>query len=428
MSNGITAVRGFNDILPSETRVWRHIEEQAAGLFSSYGFSEIRVPVVEKTGLFSRSIGTATDIVEKEMYTFPDRGGDSLTLRPEGTASIVRAYIEHKLYAAPLQRLFYSGPMFRYERPQKGRYRQFHQIGVEVLGDESPLSDAETIEMLMRLFERLGILGISLHLNSLGCEDEGCRPKYKDGLRDFLHAKEDKLCENCRRRINLNPLRALDCKNPVCIAATEDAPQLIHSFCVPCSVHFEIVKQGLKDRAVEFNVNPRMVRGLDYYTRTTFEVLASGKGELGSQNAVAAGGRYDRLVEVLGGPKTPCFGFAMGMERLVLLINKDTLKDVPMIVFIALGKEAQKPCLGLVRGLRDRGARVVEDFSSGPLKFRMKRADRLGASYAVIFGEDELASGALTLKDMATGAQEKVRLSLDLLADRLGLKAVIRDA
>lgn len=421
MMSGITAVRGFNDILPSETRVWRHIEEQATVLFSSYGFSEIRVPVVEKTGLFSRSIGAATDIVEKEMYTFPDRGGDSLTLRPEGTASIVRAYIEHKLYAAPVQRLYYSGPMFRYERPQKGRYRQFHQLGVEVLGDESPFSDAETIEMLMRLFERLGINGISLQLNSLGCEDAGCRPKYKDGLRDFLLAREESLCENCRRRINLNPLRALDCKNPVCISATQDAPQIIHHLCVGCQTHFELVKEYLNDRGVAFDINPRMVRGLDYYTRTTFEVLASGGGELGSQNAVAAGGRYDSLVEELGGPKTPCFGFAIGMERLVLLINKDTLKDMPLIVFIALGKEAQKTCLGLVRGLRDRGARVVEDFSSGPLKSRMKRADRLGASYAVILGEDELASGALTLKDMSTGAQEKVRL--DLLADRLLYRA-----
>ncbi|MBI5234924.1 MAG: histidine--tRNA ligase [Deltaproteobacteria bacterium] len=410
----ITAIRGFNDILPAEALVWRRIEETAWRIFLTYGFSEIKLPVVEKTALFSRSIGEATDIVEKEMYTFSDRSNESLTLRPEGTASVVRAYIEHKLYVAPVTRLYYTGPMFRYERPQKGRYRQFYQMGAEVLGEESPMADAETISMLMSFFKAVGVIGARLNINSLGCSS--CRPAYKDALRVFLKDRVSALCDNCQRRLEANPLRALDCKGVGCIEATADAPAIIESLCASCSTHFDGLKSSLNDAGVEYAVNPRMVRGLDYYTKTTFEITAD--TGLGSQNAVAAGGRYDGLVEELEGPKTPCFGFAVGVERLSLLLGKDVAVKTPINVFIALGHEPRSKGSELIRGLRDKGMVVIEEFSEGALKNRMKRADRLGASRVIILGEDELKEGVVTIKDMATAAQEKVRF--EELADRLG--------
>lgn len=398
----ITAIRGFNDILPGESEVFRLIESEAYRVFSSYGYSEVRLPAVEKTELFSRSIGETTDIVEKEMYTFPDRHGDSLTLRPEGTASAVRAYIEHKLYTAPVAKLYYTGPMFRYERPQKGRYRQFYQIGAECLGDGSPRSDVEALSMLMTFFERLNLKGASLQINSLGCAD--CRPSYKERLETFLGARVERLCENCRRRVGMNPLRALDCKSHGCVDATNDAPSIIESLCRPCSSHFEDVLGHLRLSGIGARINPRMVRGLDYYTRTTFEIIAEG---LGSQNAVAAGGRYDRLVAELGGPETPCFGFAIGMERLALII-KEGVPVRPLVVFIALGIAAQEKGAALLKGWREKGLKLTEDFSSGQLKNRMKRADRLGAGYVVILGEDELSQGVVTVKDMASALQEKL--------------------
>lgn len=398
----ITAIRGFNDILPAETGLWRHIEQTAWSIFRTYGFGEIKLPIVEKTELFMRSIGETTDIVEKEMYTFADRHGDAITLRPEGTAPAVRAFVEHKLYTAPVTKLYYTGPMFRYERPQKGRYRQFYQIGAEVLGDESPRADAETLSMLMKFFGTLKIQGASLQINSLG--DSVCRPGYKEKLYNYLKERAGELCENCLRRIETNPLRALDCKAAGCIEATSGAPSLVDSLCEPCAAHFDSVKYFLKLYGIEPLVNPRMVRGLDYYTRTTFEITAD--TGLGSQNAVAAGGRYDRLVEELGGPATPCFGFAIGMERLALLLDRKEAPSEPLTVFIALGTDAEKKGVELVSAWRDAGIRVVEDFSSGALKSRMKRADRLGADYAVILGENELNQGVATVKDMKRATQE----------------------
>lgn len=400
----ITAIRGFNDILPGDTELWRHIEQTAWSIFRAYGFGEIRLPIVEKTELFMRSIGETTDIVEKEMYTFADRHGDAITLRPEGTAPAVRAYIEHKLYMAPVTKLYYTGPMFRYERPQKGRYRQFYQIGAEVLGDESPRSDAETLSMLMKFFGTLKIQGATLQINSLG--DANCRPAYKEKLYNYLKDRKGELCENCVRRIETNPLRALDCKAAGCIEATKSAPSLVDSLCESCSTHFDRVKYFLRLYGIEPLVNPRMVRGLDYYTRTTFEITAD--NGLGSQNAVAAGGRYDGLVEELGGPATPCFGFAIGMERLALLIDRGQAPKAPLTVFIALGIDAEKKGVELVAGWREAGIRVVEDFSAGGLKSRMKRADRLGADYAVILGENELNEGVATVKDMKQATQETV--------------------
>lgn len=400
----ITAIRGFNDILPADTEAWRHIEQAAWAIFSSYGFSEIKLPVVEKTELFLRSIGETTDIVEKEMYTFADRHGDSITLRPEGTAPAVRAFIEHKLYTAPVTRLFYAGPMFRYERPQKGRYRQFYQIGAEVLGEDSPRADAETLSMLMRFFEALRIKGATMQINSLG--DANCRPAYKEKLYSFLKGRASELCENCLRRIETNPLRALDCKAAGCMEATKDAPSLVGSLCEGCASHFDRVRFFLKLYGIEPVVNPRMVRGLDYYTRTTFEITAD--TGLGSQNAVAAGGRYDGLVTELGGPATPCFGFAVGMERLALLLDRAEVAERPLTVFIALGEEAEKKGVELVSAWRAEGIRVVEEFSAGGLKTRMKRADRLGAAYAVILGENELNEGVATVKDMKEASQRTV--------------------
>jgi len=391
----ITAIRGFNDILPGDTELWRHIERCAWSIFRTCGFGEIRLPIVEKTELFMRSIGETTDIVEKEMYTFADRHGDSITMRPEGTAPAVRAYIEHKLYTAPVTRLYYTGPMFRYERPQKGRYRQFYQIGAEVLGDDTPGADAETLAMLMKLFGGLKVEGATLQINSLG--DPVCRPGYKEKLYNYLKEKAGDLCENCLRRIDTNPLRALDCKSPGCIEATRNAPSILDSLCDPCRDHFDRVKYYLFLSGIEPLINPRMVRGLDYYTRTTFEITAD--TGLGSQNAVAAGGRYDNLVTELGGPATPCFGFAIGMERLALIIKGSAPRE-PLTVFIAMGDEAERKGVELVNSWREAGARVVFDFSTGALKSRMKKADRLKADYVVILGENELKAGAVSIKDM----------------------------
>jgi histidyl-tRNA synthetase len=400
----ITAIRGFNDILPTQSEAFRLIEEEARRVFTSYGYSEIRIPVMEKTALFSRSIGETTDIVEKEMYTFTDRRGDSVTLRPEGTAPVVRAFIENRLYNfSPVTRLFYTGPMFRYERPQKGRYRQFYQIGAEVLGEESPKVDAEVLQMLMELFKGLSVAQATLEINSLG--DARCLPSYRKRLLGFLEARKARLCNNCVRRINENPLRALDCKNPGCVEATSGAPTIIDSLCDECSGHFESVKASLEAMGIEYRVNPRMVRGLDYYTRTSFEITAAG---LGSQNAVAAGGRYDTLVKELGGPDTPCIGFAIGVERVALLIKEKAQKSSPLVVFIAMGTEAEKRSLNIIKTLREKKTKVVADYGTGSLKSRMKRAHRMGAAFTIILGEDELKEGVVTVKDMEKGVQEKL--------------------
>jgi histidyl-tRNA synthetase len=329
---------------------------------------------------------------------------------------VVRAYIEHKMYAAPVVKLFYSGPMFRYERPQKGRYRQFYQIGAEILGDLSPGADAEAIGMLMKYFASLGVEGTSLEINSLGCH--GCRPGYKEKLRAFLEGRKGELCENCTRRIEQNPLRALDCKSHGCIEATKDAPSIMDALCTGCSAHFDEVKGRLAVLGIAFNLNSRMVRGLDYYTKTTFEITS---GALGSQNAIAAGGRYDGLVEALGGPPTPCIGFAIGVERLSIILKERGFTEAPLVVFIALGAGAEAAAVKVVVGLREAGVRVFEDFSGGALKKRMKTADRLGARYTVILGEDELDEGCATLKDMGSATQLKV--PIPELAGRLGVKA-----
>jgi histidyl-tRNA synthetase len=409
----VNAIRGFNDILEVETERWHLIEATARRIFSLYGFKEVRLPALEKTELFLRSIGETTDIVEKQMYTFTDNHGDSVTLRPEGTAGAVRAFIENKLYTAPSTRLYYTGPMFRYERPQKGRFRQFYQIGAELLGEASAKADAEVIAMLNSLFTSLSVKGLTIEINSLGCTE--CRPGFKTELQKFFNTCRDNLCENCQRRIDKNPLRALDCKSAKCIEATDDAPSILDSLCNDCGDHFGELKARLASFNVAYTINQRMVRGLDYYSKTAFEVTAlasaDGKGGVGSQNSIAAGGRYDSLVEELGGPKTPCFGFAIGLERLSLVLSDDAVCKKLTTTVIALGKDAEKASLPIIAELRNNGISVTMDYSytmETPLKTRMKRANRLGADFVLILGEDELKDNILTFKDMQSGEQFKL--------------------
>jgi histidyl-tRNA synthetase len=404
----------MNDILPGEIAVWQFLEQQAHRIFQTYGFTEIRVPVVEKTELFCRSIGETTDIVEKEMYTFVDKGGTSLTLRPEGTAPVMRSFIEHKLHAQnPVAKLYYLGPMFRYERPQKGRYRQFHQIGVEAVGVDDPKIDAQLLAMLRHYFDAVGIDNVELHINSLGCQD--CRPGYRQTLVAFLEARIGALCSDCQRRYQTNPLRVLDCKVPTCKEATADAPSVLGHLCPDCETHFSQVKDYLADLSIPFAVNDRMVRGLDYYTKTTFEMVTD---SLGAQNAVAAGGRYDGLISDLGGPPLPGIGFAMGVERLVLMKGQDSLPAPrPQLFLAAMGEEAGRRAFLLMAALQRRGIHAEMDFGAKSLKAQMRRAGKLNSSFVLILGEEELARGMAQLRDMDAGTQQE--LPLGNLAQRL---------
>ena len=408
----INGIKGFNDILPGEVEKWQHIEATARRVFELYGFAEIRVPILEKTELFSRSIGDATDIVEKEMYSFVDKGDNRVTMRPEGTASVMRAFIEHKLYAAdPVAKLYYMGPMFRYERPQKGRYRQFHQIGAEVTGVNDPKVDAQVLTMLCHFFAELGLAEPSLEINSLGCPV--CRPAYRDALRDFLRARLDKLCDDCKRRLETNPLRALDCKAAGCKEATVNAPSVLDHLCGECETHFVAVRHHLDLVGTTYTINPRMVRGLDYYTRTTFELVTS---LLGAQSAVAAGGRYDGLITDLGGPSLPGIGFAMGVERVALLLADREFRKRPDLFIAALGEQAQQKAFTLMCALQERGHAVEIDYAGNSLKSQMRRSDKFKNRFTLIVGEDELAKGMAVLKNMDEGTQVDVPLTVDGVA------------
>ena len=403
----ITAIKGFNDILPAESGRWQYIEQAARRVFELNGFSEIRVPVMEKTELFCRSIGDATDIVEKEMYTFTDKGDNSVTLRPEGTAGVMRAFIEHKLYALdPVAKLYYLGPMFRYERPQKGRYRQFHQIGAEITGVNAPLADAQVLNMLVQFFREIGLDEPSLQLNSLGCPD--CRPAYRAALVAFLAERLDNLCEDCRRRYTTNPLRILDCKVPGCIEATIGAPSVLDLLCKECDDHFAGVKGYLDGTATPYSINPRMVRGLDYYTRTTFEMVT---GLLGSQSAVAAGGRYDGLISQLGGPAIPGIGFAIGFERVALLLGDKDYSRQPDLFIATMGAGERDFAFRLMNDLLISGVRVEMEYEGKSLKSQMRRADKLGARYSVVIGGNEVASGKAAFKRMKDGEQIETPLA-----------------
>jgi histidyl-tRNA synthetase len=412
----ITSIKGFADILPEEVGAWQRVEAAARRIFDAYHFAEIRIPIVEKTELFSRSIGETTDIVEKEMYTFEDRDGRSneasdatkLTLRPEGTAGVVRAYVEAEMYKVePVRKLYYMGPMFRRERPQKGRMRQFHQIGAEALGRSDPFIDAEILLLLNDFFGAVGLTELSLQINSLG--DSECRPQYREKLLAFLKAREESLCANCRRRIDRNPLRALDCKEPGCIAATQDAPSILDSLCVNCREHFATVQRLLREINVEYTLNPRMVRGLDYYCRTTFEWTTT---QLGSQSAVAAGGRYDGLVEQLGGPAIPGVGFAMGVERLTMLLKMQESAPAagPDLYIVWVGEKARDWAFPLVHRLRKKNIAVELEGEARSLKSQMRRADKFKALSVLIVGDDELAQGKAVLRDMASKHQDEISL------------------
>ena len=405
----ITSVRGFRDILPDETPKWQHIEEKIREIFFNFGIREIRISILEKTELFKRGIGEATDIVEKEMYTFLDRGNEALTMRPEATASVIRAYIEHHIYEKdPVAKLFTIGPMFRRERPQKGRFRQFHQINVEFLGQEDPRTDAELMSMLMHLLGEVGLDNLKLEINSLGCDK--CRPAFREKVTGFLKDKKENLCEDCRRRLVTNPLRIFDCKNESCRKIISGAPVTLDFICDECKTHFERLKEYLGTLHVPFVINTKMVRGLDYYTRTAFEITTQ---SLRAQNAVTGGGRYDGLVQMLGGPDISGIGFAIGFDRLISMIPDTDGQDTgnPNIFIAALGNKAQNFAFSLCNTLRLAGIRAEMDFSNRSLKSQMKRSNKLNCSHTLIIGEKEMEEGAAQIRNMGDGTQESVDIN-----------------
>ena len=406
----ITAIKGIKDILPEDAPTWNYVESIARQIFSVFGLREIRVPIMEKTELFKRSIGETTDIVEKEMYTFRDRDEELLTLRPEATASVIRAYIEHNMMAADqITKLFTIGPMFRRERPQKGRFRQFHQIDVELFGDDKPQSDAEVIFMLVHFLKTVGIEELSLEINSLGCK--ACRPVFSQAIVDFLKGSEKDLCPDCQRRINTNPLRVFDCKVESCNSIIAGAPKILDYLCTVCAEHFAQVKSYLNDLKVSYLINPKMVRGLDYYTKTAFEIKS---GSLGAQNSLAGGGRYDCLVSFLGGPEVSGIGFAIGVERLISCLSPTDINKFKTDIFIAaLGPRAQKISFSLTNELRRAGISAAMDYSDKSLKSQMKRADKLNSSFTLIFGDKEIDEKRVELRDMKSKNQQV--LSLDNL-------------
>jgi histidyl-tRNA synthetase len=412
----IKAVRGVHDILPGAAPAWQRVEATARRVFEAYGYQEIRLPVFERTELFARGIGEVTDIVQKEMYTFEDRAGESLTLRPEATASLLRAYIEHGLYVEPKPvKLYTMGPMFRYERPQAGRYRQFHQLDVEALGEEHPRLDAELMGMLVDFFRALGLAPrLRLEVNSIG--DRVCRPAYHERLIAYLRAHAARLCEECQERLERNPLRVLDCKRAECRPVLDGAPVILDALCAACAEHFERVRRYLDALGLAYEVNPRLVRGLDYYVRTTFEMTTS---DLGAQNAVAGGGRYDGLIAQLGGPAEAGNGFAIGMERVVLLLGEADAAAPAVIALIPLGEEALVRLLPVAREVRAAGMSLEMGNGERKLRNELERANKLGATCAVIVGSAELERGEAVLREMKSGEQRRVPLAS--LADELRL-------
>jgi histidyl-tRNA synthetase len=414
MSKTLQAIRGMNDILPEQAPLWQHFEHIVRGWLHAYGYREIRMPLVEPTGLFKRAIGEVTDIVEKEMYTWTDAlNGESLSLRPEGTASCVRAALEHNLFFGNPQRLFYSGPMFRHERPQKGRYRQFHQVGIESLGYAGPDMDVEHILMGARLWKLLGIGGIALQLNTLGTSED--RARHRARLIHYLESHQDLLDEEAKRRLHSNPLRILDSRNPALQETIAAAPKLLDDLDEVSLRHFESVQALLRVAGVSFSINPRLVRGLDYYNYTVYEWVTD---QLGSQGTVCAGGRYDGLVEQLGGKRTPACGFAMGVERLLALMEAQgsvPARPVPDIYLAHMGEQAQHLALTAAEQLRDAGLQLVLHCGGGSFKSQMKKADASGARYAVIIGDDEAAAGLVSLKPLREQA-EQVTVPVDQVA------------
>lgn len=413
MIMAIQRPRGTQDILPSTVGYWQALEKKMRQLAATYGFQEIRTPIFEDTRLFLRGIGETTDVVQKEMYTFPtgDDKDKTFTLRPENTASAVRAYLENKIYGQEtLTKWFYIGSMFRHDKPQAGRYREFHQFGAEVLGSQSAVTDAEMITMIVQFFQSLGLADLNVEVNSVGCPH--CRPAYREKLITFFEPKKEELCEDCQNRLYKNPLRILDCKNETCKNLSIGAPEIHENLCEDCHDHFETVKKYLTIAKVPFVINPRLVRGLDYYTKTAFEVQYT---PLGAQSAIAGGGRYDGLVEQLGGPHTPAIGFAMGMERVLLALEKQDLLPKPeeekKAYIVALGEAARQKAFAMVTALRSMNCQVAMDVENKSMKSQLKHANKIHAKYVIIVGDDELQRGEAVLRFMDTSEQETIALA-----------------
>ncbi|MFC1901789.1 histidine--tRNA ligase [Chloroflexota bacterium] len=405
------AVRGTADILPGEQPYWRHIEQEAAATCRLYGYRRIDSPTFEETGLFTRSVGQETDIVEKEMYTFEDKGGKTITLRPEGTASVCRAYQEHGMHNLPQPvKLYYLASIFRYERPQAGRLREHHQFGCEAIGDDDPALDAEVIDMAWRFLLSLNLRNLSLQLNSIGCKR--CRPGYLNALTSHYHQQATGLCNDCQTRLNRNPLRLLDCKQPACQPAAREAPRSADYLCPECGAHFSRLQAHLELLNIPFNINHRLVRGLDYYTRTVFEIQPE---DAGGQSTLGGGGRYDDLIEELGGKPTPAIGFAAGIERIILNLKKQgaAIPTPPQLqVFIAyMGDEARNESIKLASHLRQAGISTAAATGSKSLKAQMRQANSLGAGHTVIIGEEEIKTGTVTVRDMANARQSTVPIN-----------------
>ena len=413
----ITALKGTHDILPEEVYKWQYIEEKIKNITERYRYSEIRIPAFEYTELFARGVGDTTDVVQKEMYTFDDKGGRSLTLRPEGTAGVVRSFLEHGMFSDALpKKLYYMITCYRNEKPQAGRYREFRQFGVEVFGAEDPSLDAEIISMAASLLSELGLKNLVVNINSIGCPK--CRKAYNDKLREYLRPHYDELCDTCKSRFEKNPLRILDCKSEICRKIGENAPVLLDNICEECSEHFEKLKKELEIFGIKYVINKSIVRGLDYYTKTVFEITSD---SLGAQSTVCGGGRYDGLVEELGGSPTPGIGFAMGLERLLMCMEAENVymgePSKADIYVAALGENASDFVSGFVKKLRDEGISAERDYMSRSLKAQMKYANKIGARYSVVIGDNEIETGKASLKNMETGESEE--LTFDEMKDKL---------
>ncbi|MBQ2964408.1 MAG: histidine--tRNA ligase [Clostridia bacterium] len=409
------AIKGTQDLLPNESYKNRYVEQTMLDIASKFGYREIRTPVFEHTELFSRGVGDTTDVVQKEMYTFDDKGGRSITLRPEGTAGAMRAFLEHGLFNEPLpQKVSYLTSCYRYEKPQAGRLREFHQFGVECLGTAAPAADAELISLAHEIFSHLGVEGLQLEINSIGCPT--CRIKYHEALHSYFESEKADLCETCLDRLGRNPMRILDCKSPVCSAIAKDAPKVLDYICEDCSAHFETVKKHLDAMNIPYVVNPTIVRGLDYYTRTVFEFVST---QIGAQGTVCGGGRYDGLAEQLGGNSTPSLGFALGIERLMLLMQAQNTplpeEEKPDLYIASMGEEATVLAAKLAASLREEGISVQYDVAGRSVKAQMKFANKLGVRNTVVIGDSEIESGKVTVKDMNGG--ESVEMELDGFED-----------
>ena len=415
------APRGTKDVMPSESYKWQYLEKMFKETCKDFGYSEIRTPIFEHTELFERGVGETTDVVQKEMYTFFDKGERSITLKPEGTSSVVRSFVENKIYTeSQPTKVYYVTPCFRYERPEAGRLRQFHQFGVEAFGSEAASLDAETMSLVSTFFKKIGLKNIDLHINSIGCPK--CRQEYNNKLREYLSSKIDMLCETCHSRYDKNPMRILDCKNQSCQEKTQDAPLMLDNLCEECENHFTKVKTYLELAEVDYIVDPKIVRGLDYYTKTAFEFISK---DIGSQGTVSGGGRYDGLVSELGGPKTPSVGFGMGIERLILTLESNGI-EIPKednidLFIVSMGEEAEKLSFKLLSKLRMNGISSDKEYLNRGIKAQFKYANKLNAKYTVVIGDTEIEKNVVALKDMDTGEQKEIAID-DLIIELGGTK------